>query len=516
MPVRRQPRHDYLSPAHRPPSLVFANTFVFLNQTGSVSQAADWNDPRADTLWLYNLHYFDDLNAAGADERRAWHQALLQRWVVENPPGEGIGWDPYPTSLRIVNWIQWALRDGDLPVEAEHSLAVQARWLRRRMEYHLLGNHLFANAKALVFAGLYFQGGEAEGWLRKGLFILERELSEQVLSDGGHFERSPMYHLIVLEDCLDLINILDVFACERLESLKSVATAMMRWASIMQHPDGGIPFFNDAAFGIAPAPAAVLDYGERLDVRAEHSVPQSVVALPASGYVRLADELATVFFDAAPVGPDYLPGHAHADTLSVEASFHGQRVLVNSGTSVYGRSAEREWQRSTAAHNTIRVDGQDSSEVWSGFRVARRARVHDLFVDNRQGHASAWHDGFTRLRGAPRHRRDVWLQNSVLTVADKITGHVAHTVSGRWYLHPAVKIISLREVKGRVFVRLHLGVEGEVKILGLTISGADTVEALDASFHPRFGVSQPSQVLSYTSYGELPTRLDMRLEPIDS
>lgn len=513
-PARRQPRQAYLPPPRPPASLVAPDTFVFLNQTGSVSQAADWNHPDADTLWLYNLHYFDDLNAADADARRGWHDTLLQRWVVENPPGQGVGWDPYPTSLRIVNWIQWSLRGGELPASAVASLAVQARWLRRRLEYHLLGNHLFANAKALVFAGLYFEGGEADAWRAKGLSILRRELAEQVLDDGGHFERSPMYHLILLEDCLDLINIMRAFGREAPGEWLVAAAAMMQWARIMQHPDGGIPFFNDAVFGIAPEPAAVLDYGARLGVGETEVSEQSVTALRFSGYVRLADERATVFFDAAPVGPDYLPGHAHADTLSIEASFDGQRVLVNSGTSVYGTSAERLRQRGTAAHNTIRVDGRDSSEVWSGFRVARRARVRDLSVDAERGHARAWHDGYTRLRGKPRHYRDVWLQSGVLTVADQITGRGLHTVEGRWYLHPAVRIVKLDTRRQEAHVHLQTRVGGDSRDLMLTVSGAEQVEIAAASHHPRFGVAEECQCLVYTACGRLPVAIRMMLAPV--
>ncbi|ROO26379.1 hypothetical protein SAOR_10505 [Salinisphaera orenii MK-B5] len=361
----------------------------------------------------------------------------------------------------------------------------------------------------MIFAGLYFQGEEAETWLRKGVAILERELSEQVLEDGGHFERSPMYHLIVLEDCVDLINIFNAFAIDRPASLNAAATAMMQWAAVMQHPDGGIPFFNDATFGIAPEPAAIVDYGARLGIPLAKARPQPVEALCSSGYVRLSDQQAAVFFDAGPVGPDYLPGHAHADTLSVEASFGGQRVLVNSGTSVYGRGAEREWQRSTAAHNTCTVDGMDSSEVWSGFRVARRARVHDLDVSMERGGARAWHDGFTRLRGRPRHSRDVWLRDSVLAVEDRVTGRGRHTVVGRWYLHPSVEVVSVaRSADKRVLVRLRL----EVGFLMLTITGADFVRVLDANFYPCFGVSEPSRSLVYEYHGELPARLSTRAE----
>src|SRR5439155_3503852 len=80
----------------------------------------------------------------------------------------------------------------------------QARWLRGRLEHHLLGNHLWANAKALVFAGAWFEGAEAERWLDTGVRLLRREFAEQILADGGHFERSPMYHAIALADVLDL------------------------------------------------------------------------------------------------------------------------------------------------------------------------------------------------------------------------------------------------------------------------------------------------------------------------
>ena len=176
--------------------------FVFLNQPGQLDEIG-WDGPQREKLWRYNQHYFDDLNAIDAPTRRAWHTALVEDWVADNPPGHGIGWEPYPLSLRVVNWIKWSLAGTTLSPAALQSLAVQVRWLTDRLEIHLLGNHLFANAKALVFAGLFFQGKEADTWLKKGLRILERQVPEQILPDGGHFERSTMYHALALEDILD-------------------------------------------------------------------------------------------------------------------------------------------------------------------------------------------------------------------------------------------------------------------------------------------------------------------------
>ena len=189
-PAVRPFNQSFVSTAARRPSQLGPRRFRFLNRESEVERPGDWNDSDRTKLWLYNLHYFDDLNAQGTGQRSEWHRALINRWIAENPPRQGNGWEPYPTSLRIVNWVKWALVGNVLEVQWKHSLAVQARWLQKRLEWHLLGNHLFANAKALIFAGAFFDGQEAEAWLAKGLEILVREIPEQVLDDGGHFERS--------------------------------------------------------------------------------------------------------------------------------------------------------------------------------------------------------------------------------------------------------------------------------------------------------------------------------------
>jgi uncharacterized heparinase superfamily protein len=435
-------------PPLREGSLVDENVFRFLNIEGPLSDAAAWNDPSADRLWLYNLHYFDDLNAAGRGRRRAWHVRLVARWIAENPPGFGTGWEPYPLSLRIVNWIKWACSGFSLSDAAVHSLAVQARYLRRRLEHHLLGNHLLANAKALVFAGLFFDGDESKEWLAAGLGILERELTEQVLADGGHFERSPMYHSIVLEDVLDLLAMSRVFPSvvppRTFERWSDVAGRMLTWLAAMCHPDGDIAFFNDSAFGIALTPSQLGVCARTLGLRISAPPDEEILRLEPSGYVRIRRDRLQIIFDAAPVGADYIPGHAHADTLSFELSLGTVRVLTNSGISTYAFGPRRAWQRSTAAHNTVEIDGEDSSEVWSAFRVARRARPFDLAVE-RSGealHVACSHDGYRRLKGEPVHRRVIELREGALRlrVADSISGTGIHRAAGHFHFHPGIRV----------------------------------------------------------------------------
>lgn len=495
-------------PIRKSPSLIGPQRFRFLNVEHDILSASDWNHPSWEKLWLYNLHYFDDLNAVNPVERLGWHYSLIMRWIADNPPGTGHGWEPYPLSLRIVNWIKWALAGNAMPNAMLENLAVQVRYLSRRMEYHLLGNHLFANAKALMFAGLFFHGSEATRWLAKGLRILNREIPEQILSDGGHFERSPMYHTLALEDMLDLYNVSTTYQGCVSESIRQrwhyYIEQMWHWLVTMCHSDGEISFFNDAAIGIAPSPAEIDTYMLRLGLTAgEPSVGENVVSvthLASSGYVRVQRGPMVALLDVAPIGPDYLPGHAHADTLSFELSILGQRLLVNSGTSQYGNDAERQHQRGTAAHNTVTINGQDSSEVWSGFRVARRARPFGLEIKEMSAESvmiRCAHDGFRRLPGRQVHWREWNFTGRTFIIRDIIEGRYSEAV-GRFQFHPTVSI----ENRDRNIFSIFLP-GGETMACHVRAGAGRLVPSM---YHPEFGVSIHNRCLE-VSFSEPETNV---------
>jgi len=485
------------------------NRFRFLNEARDLDGQGTWNDPETPKQWLYNLHYFDDLNAQRAGTRREWHLALIRKWVEENPPAWEPGWEPYPTSLRIVNWIKWDLGGNGLSRETEHSLAIQARWLGKNLETYLLGNHLFANAKALVFAGAFFQGAEAEGWLRKGLEILRREVSEQILPDGGHFERSPMYHSIILEDLLDLVNLSRAYP-GLIQDVRGVPTRawentafrMRRWLHAMLHPDGEIALFNDAAFGIAPSPVQLEGYANRLGLRSAPVPSDGITHLQESGYVRIRKGNVVALLDVAPLGPDYLQAHGHADTLSFELSMHGIRVIVDAGTSCYEEGPQRLCQRGTSAHNTVVVDGEDSSEVWGAFRVARRARPFGASAAEWGGVAcvTCAHDGYRRLRGKVVHRRTWKIANDRLRIEDFLEGRFRYAQGG-FLLHPAVAAASKAEGL------LRDGMRGGEWLLPSGRRIAWRVEAGEgrfepAHYHPEFGLAQDTARLVVDMPGE--------------
>ena len=493
-PTVRNIPGTFHTPAQRAKSLLNADTFYFLNQSGSLS-TLDWagtsKSGSPSKLWRYNQHYFDDLNAVNASDRIEWHLSLLERWVEENKPGSGVGWDPYPISLRIVNWVKWSYAGNQLPATCVQSLAVQVRFLMKRIEFHILGNHLFANAKALIFAGLFFSGSEADQWLQRGLQIVSDELPEQVLTDGANFERSPMYHAIFLEDIMDLINLAQAFPYAISEVTvahwRKVARSMLYWLSGMTHPDDEIAFFNDAAIGIALSPVKLKDYAARLGLWAD-PIHARTTHFTESGYVRLSSGHALALLDVAPVGPDYLPGHAHADTLSFELSLFGQRVFVNGGTSQYGTDDLRELERGTAAHNTVVINSENSSEVWGGFRVARRAYPRDLVINETPQLVSVTctHDGYCRLSGKPTHRRTWEFADSSLTVADQIIGDFESAIA-YFHVHPDIDISANSD--GAWLLQLPKGQK-----IALTVEAGDS--RITSSFYaPEFGKRLETQCL---------------------
>lgn len=489
----RLPAFKWQAPMFQQLSTSDADNFLFLGVEGSLEKLG-WNGSIS-KLWLYNLHYLDDLNSVGIDSQDWLGRLLVDQWIGSNPIGEGVGWDPYPLSLRIVNLVKWMSRQPQLECHWLTSLATQVQALSSRIEYDILANHLFANGKALVFGGAYFEGGESYKWLETGLRILDLETKEQFLDDGAHFERSPMYHSLLIWDLCDLINLgqrakLPEFEA-RLPLWREIVVSAMRWLKSMNHPDGKISFFNDAAFGIAPEFQALESYSKALGIEVyqeAHGDSQTVLHA-SSGYavVSFGDNHKAIL-DIAKIGPDYQPGHAHADTLSFELSLFYQRVFVNSGTSQYGEDAERHRQRSTAAHNTVEIDEENSSEVWAGFRVARRAYPTVECFEETRGivKVKASHNGYKRLPGKNIHQREWIFHQNEITITDTVTGPFKSAIA-RLYIHPEV-----------TFVQHGDNFEADLRPgerIVVSFEGAPNLRLIHSTWHPEFGAAIPNQCI---------------------
>ena len=169
----------------------------------------------------------------------------------------------------------------------------------------------------------------------------------------------------------------------------------------------------------------------------------------------------TLLIDVAPIGPDYIPAHAHADSLSYEFSMCEQRIVVNSGVSHYQKGEARDFQRGTAAHSTIEIDCKNSSEIWDSFRVARRAKVYKVSLDeNNRIVITAEHDGYLRLKKQCIHKR-TWL-----LIRDRWKSQMKYTVGFQVLCPVTIYIRRLKSFRLQQKIKLNeLIVESSTHIL---------------------------------------------------
>lgn len=338
-------------------------------------------------LWAYNLNYFNFLHQRNFSKDEACH------WIdifIRDIKKNHVGLDPYPTALRGINWIKFFCKYPECATKVrENSLWSQYNLLNKRLEYHLLGNHLLEDCISLLIAALYFDYNK---WLKKSTRLLINELEEQTLADGAHYEQSPMYHSILLDRLLDEIN----FALGRnkralAEKLKLYAGRQIGWLQVICYKNGSWSFFNDAALHIAPNSESIFHYARQLNIEASES------RLSESGYRQLYSEHIEVRIDCGNITATYQPGHTHADSLTYELRIDGKPFVVDTGISTYNKNERRQYERSTIAHNCVIPDSnkdKNSSEVWGGFRVGKRCRT--AIIKDEPHEIIAEHNGFVQ------------------------------------------------------------------------------------------------------------------------
>jgi len=498
------PQRDFLppNPHNNPKSEMLRGYFSFLNNPQQIGWPPYWYPNGLPKLWLYNLYYFEFLWKLEYTHAKM----LVLDWIANHSlKKKQIGWEPYPISLRLINLCGIFFGKYRKQVESDayflrklwSSIYLQAEWLSRHLETHLLGNHLFENGAALTFAGSCFCSPESDKWFRVGIDILKKEIVGQILDDGMHFELSPMYHCRIIYLLAMLVN---TGHPQLVDLAKKPLNKMIIALKHLMHPDRQIALLNDSAFGVHNTPDQLVSYVQDLfnsNGSALSNITAGPFALPEAGYYGFRDKTGTyIICDAARVGPDYIPGHAHADIFSFELSLKGHRVIVDSGVHDYEVSQMRRYCRSTKAHNTLEINGQDQCEMWDAFRVARRGRPHNIkWMPSEEGFGlSAWHDGYKRLKGSPKHYREFnWNKSGTLTVKDITTASKPQSIVSRLHFHPNCKIDQLKD--NTVWLAYP---EGDFRII---FSGNGKLSLEGSCYCPEFGVKIANKVLAYSFSG---------------
>ncbi len=486
--------------------------FLFLNQVKEIVEP-DWNVRYVSHLWNYQLHYQDYIVRL----MRAWVEKedvdarqcageLIESWIATARVGLSDGWDAYPLSLRTVNWI-YAYT---LVAERESDSSFLARWrtsifqqldfLSHHLEKHLLANHLFKNIKALVIGGLFFAHTKrGQEWLAEGERRLADELAEQVLADGGHYERAPMYHAQTLGDALECYALLKAFGrSSATESMRGSLVKMARHLAALSYADGSLALFNDSANAVETRPLPLLEAVSRV---CGETVSSSTGNFADSGYYvwQSVDRLEKIVVDAGEPSVAYNTAHAHCDMLSYELRLNGAPLVVDSGVHGYGGDEFREYCRSTRAHNTVMVDDVEQSEVWGTFRVARRAQA--LWADATEN-AEGWSfegevqgygtNGLSHSRQVKRFASGEWEVTDQLSLRKVKAG--GNGVKSFIHLHPAVSVsregndFLCETQSGKIVIEPFGEITAELVI------GASSPQ-VQGWWFPEFGVALPSAVI---------------------
>jgi hypothetical protein len=409
--------------------------FTFLNLSKQFkSDEIIWDESEYGKLWVYNLNYMDYLLQPNIEKETGLKIITI---FIKNLHNIHIALEPYPISLRGINWIKFfskhALSDSSL----SSYLYAQYKILLKNIEYHILANHLLENGFSLLFGSFFFKD---ISMFNKAEKIISIELNEQILEDGAHFELSPMYHQIVLDRLLDCINLLqNNYRFDRqtkvLKLMQQKAQLMLSWLNIITFSNGNIPLLNDASPDIAPNTIQINNYAKALNIKPINSN----FKLSASGYRKFANNKFECIIDVGEIGSSYQPGHAHADTFNFVINVSDQPVVIDIGISTYNTCGSRFFERSTTAHNTVTVRDNNSSEVWSSFRVGRRAKV-ELIKDNKRS-IIARHNGYRNLKTV--HQREWAFSEESIEVFDTLQGNITEGKAHIWLspqINPQKKI----------------------------------------------------------------------------
>ena len=513
-------------------------------------------------VWELNRHHHI-LTLAKAyfltnDERYA-KEALAQitSWIDQNPPLIGINWtSSLELSIRSINWT-WVLeltKDSKFLTEeifhkVESSISQQATYIYRHLSaYSSANNHRVGEAAGLAIVGMTFPWlTEAEKWKQSGLDILTKEITKLILSDGSSAEQSPHYLLFILDFYLLVMQLaklnrvsIDPVWQERLHAAAHFLQALMDQKGhiplIGDNDDAWVVRLDDrlevnnycsvlatcaALFHDPELKSAAIEWDEKsgwlfgeegerafdnLDTVEQQPVSRM---LQPGGYFTMEAPGSKALVDCGPLGYGPIAAHGHADALSIWASIDGEECLVDSGTFAYQEGdIWRSYFRGTSAHNTIRIDGFDQSEMLGPFLWGKKAntRLLNWKVQCEYDLIAAEHDGYKKL-GIIHRRQILFLKPDILVVSDQVLGRGCHRIEQFWHLAPEYKV----EIKGK---RAELAIRQHKQVFEVWSSPLDNLSVVEGQLDPiqgwvstRYGQKIPAPVLIHSGVSTLPVRV---------
>jgi len=400
----------------------------------------------------------------------------LDSWMEQNPPGFGINWvSSLEVAFRAMSWL-WAFHffkdsenfTAEVFEKAVKFLHVHARHIEKYLStYYSPNTNLTGEALGLYYLGTQLSFfNRAEHWRKTGADILFAELDRQILPDGVFFEQSTWFQRYTIDFYLQFLILKalsgDEIAPELQKKLESKIQKMLDFMMYVARPDGTTPLIGDDDGGhTLPNGSsesndfrAVLSTGAVLFGRGDYKFAAGDLAeetlwlsgaesvhefanlesrQPEESSKSFADAGYFIMRDGWAETDNYLlvdcgnlgalsGGHSHADTLAIDLAADGRTLLVDPGTFTFHESKElRDYFRTSAAHNTLSVNNQSSSEPGGtfGWKTRAQAKLHSWIAENRFDFFEGSHDGYNRLSSSAAHTRSIlFLKNDYWIMRD--------------------------------------------------------------------------------------------------
>lgn len=468
-----------------------SQTFEFLNKKKTYPEKINWQEQQFGGLWLDHLHYFRYLDKSNS-ENIALHYEIIMDWKENCKESIKAFFPPYNASERAFCLGRWLIQYRHYLNEDQYRniisiLVADIDFVSDNLEWHLDGNHLLKNLVAIWWGCKIIDADITLKWKKLLNKHLKQTISEQILRDGLHYEKSAIYHQIALIDFIDIYVVTNAEDDDH-QYLKTLVRKMTTALKMLTHPDGKTCLFNDASNNLTSPTKDVLSYCHQI----LGDIPD-VNFLENSGYYRFSDDVFYLVADFGNMGPDEQMGHAHSDMLHFELSYQGIRVLVEAGTSSYYDPQRRAYERSTKAHNTVTVGDRSQSNNWGNFRVAQRGKCAVINRSYEEDHLylEAEHDAY-KSNFSTIHKRCLKINSSALIVHDQLitpgySPELAHS-----YLHfsDKCKITKISDYSANIMVQ-------NAGALSFTIENA-TFELKEMQYSQNYNELIPGTVIIIT------------------
>lgn len=467
---------------------ILNNSFTFLNRELHLSDQTRWEPKEADEFWITELHSFEwikHLQALNTGEALLKARELIEDWANKYGHFKKNIWAPYTLSRRqsaFLTHAKWLL-DGASPKFAEILTTLinrQANQLPKSIDWQGSGVVLFANIKALIYTGLCLPSRQST--FLESVALLKDQLQEQIFKDGCHIERSPFYHAKILLDLLDMHAIMLKASQTPPPQLDEAIDKMALALAFFRHLDGNLALFNDGATCIEGL--EIDDLLKRCGL--SDTIPSE---LPYGGFVRLHRGQMCLIMNAGTAAKDAPDTFAHADTLSFELSIGHEKVIMNSGSFSYLPKWRSVFRR-TAAHNSITLNHDNTSELLAPFQLGRRTKkvTYSLKDVETMGIGVEAQDDSWRFKKA-KHTRRIFMNDAGTDIRaeDVVSSSKEQLVHSYFHLHPDVTY----QIKNKKVAILETGQGWKLEF---RVSGGYLYDS-DSLYAPVFGVKKDRRAL---------------------